>query len=149
MAIATTPGHVGLNVTDLERSVAFYRRAFGFEQLGSKTEGDQRYAFLGSDGTLRLTLWEQSDGTFSTQTPGLHHLSFQVDDLDQVRTVEAVLKELGASFAHDGVVAHGEGASSGGIFFSDPDGIRLEVYAPSGAEAEPAPSGSAPTCGFF
>lgn len=72
-----------------------------------------------------------------------------MDTIDQVRAVEAVLKELGAPFAHDGVVAHREGAASGGIFFSDPDGIRLEVYAPSGADAEPAPNGSAPTCGFF
>ncbi len=53
------------------------------------------------------------------------------------------------SHRHDGVVAHGEGASSGGIFFTDPDGIRLEVYAPRGAEAEPAPTGESPTCGFF
>jgi hypothetical protein len=47
------------------------------------------------------------------------------------------------------VVAHGEGVASGGIFFTDPDGIRLEVYAPSGAQSAPAPSGAAPTCGFF
>lgn len=149
MATTTAPGHIGLNVTDLERSVSFYRRALGFDQLGASTEGEHRYAFLGSDGVLRLTLWQQSDGTFSAHTPGLHHLSFQVDTIEQVRAVEAVLKELGAPFAHDGVVAHREGAASGGIFFSDPDGIRLEVYAPSGADAEPAPNGSAPTCGFF
>lgn len=149
MATTTAPGHIGLNVTDLERSVSFYRRALGFDQLGASTEGEHRYAFLGLDGVLRLTLWQQSDGTFSAHTPGLHHLSFQVDTIEQVRAVEAVLKELGAPFAHDGVVAHREGAASGGIFFSDPDGIRLEVYAPSGADAEPAPNGSAPTCGFF
>ncbi|MEN4473621.1 VOC family protein [Mycolicibacterium cosmeticum] len=149
MATATTPGHVGLNVTDLERSVEFYRRALGFEQLGISTDGEHRYAFLGYGGTLRLTLWQQSNGAFSTKTPGLHHLSFQVDGIDEVRTVEAALKELGAAFAHDGVVAHREGAASGGIFFTDPDGIRLEVYTLSGVEAEPAPSGSAPTCGFF
>lgn len=143
------PGHVGLNVTDLDRSVDFYRRALGFEPLSISSDGDHRFAFLGIDGDLRLTLWQQSDGKFSTGTPGLHHLSFQVDTLDQVRTVESALKNLGANFAHDGVVAHGEGASSGGIFFTDPDGIRLEVFAPRGAEAEPAPTGAAPTCGFF
>jgi lactoylglutathione lyase len=143
------PGHVGLNVTDLSRSVDFYRRALGFEQLGINDEGDRHFAFLGFDGNLRLTLWQQSDGEFSTRTPGLHHLSFQVDNLEQVRTVESALKELGVTFAHDGVVAHGEGASSGGIFFTDPDGIRLEVFAPNGAEAEPAPHGESPTCGFF
>ncbi|WP_395311268.1 VOC family protein [Mycobacterium sp. AMU20-3851] len=144
-----TPGHVGLNVTDLTRSVDFYRRALGFEQLAISSEGDRRFAFLGVDGDLRLTLWQQSSGEFSTGTPGLHHLSFQVESIEQVRTVEAALKDLGATFAHDGVVAHGEGTPSGGIFFTDPDGIRLEVFAPTGAEAEHAPDGESPTCGFF
>ncbi|MFE3027063.1 VOC family protein [Nocardia tengchongensis] len=143
------PGHIGLNVTDLDRSVSFYRRALGFEQLGAGGEGAQRFAFLGRDGQLQVTLWQQSDGEFSAKTPGLHHLSFQVDTIEQVRAVETALKGLDVAFAHDGVVAHGEGAASGGIFFIDPDGIRLEVYAPSGAEHAPAPSGAAPTCGFF
>jgi lactoylglutathione lyase len=142
-------GHVGLNVTDLQRSVDFYRRALGFEQLTANTQGPHRYAFLGSDGALQLTLWQQSDARFSTHTAGLHHLSFQVDTLEHVRAVEAVLKELGVTFTYDGVVVHGEGAASGGIFFYDPDGLRLEVYAPSGVDTAPAPSGDAPTCGFF
>ncbi|MGK8500384.1 VOC family protein [Nocardia asiatica] len=142
-------GHIGLNVSDLDRSVDFYRRALGFEQLAASTDAQRRWAFLGAEGKLVVTLWEQSDGTFSTATPGLHHLSFQVDTIEQVRAVEQVLRELSVAFAHDGVVAHGEGVASGGIFFTDPDGIRLEVYAPSGAETAPAPSGAAPTCGFF
>jgi catechol 2,3-dioxygenase-like lactoylglutathione lyase family enzyme len=142
-------GHIGLNVSDLERSVAFYRQAFGFDQLVLSTDGAQRFAFLGSDGTPVLTLWEQSRGEFSAATPGLHHLSFQVDSVQQVQEVEAVLKELSTVFVHDGVVAHQEGVSSGGIFFTDPDGIRLEVFAAAGIEQHAAPSGEAPTCGFF
>ncbi|MGY0500488.1 VOC family protein [Nocardia sp. FBN12] len=144
-----TTGHIGLNVADLDRSVDFYRRGLGFEQLGSGAEGDRRWAFLGRDGALVLTLWQQSSGEFSTSTPGLHHLSFQVDGVETVRVVEAALRALDAEFFHDGVVAHGEGASSGGIFFADPDGIRLEVFAPLGADTAPAPAGPAPTCGFF
>ncbi|WP_433598068.1 VOC family protein [Nocardia sp. CA-135953] len=142
-------GHIGLNVSDLDRSVDFYRRAFGFEQLAASIDDEKRWAFLGANGKLVLTLWQQSDGAFSTATPGLHHLSFQVDTIEQVRSIEAMLRELSVTFAHDGVVAHGEGVASGGIFFVDPDGIRLEVYAPTGAESAPAPSGAAPTCGFF
>jgi lactoylglutathione lyase len=47
------------------------------------------------------------------------------------------------------VVAHREGAASGGIFFHDPDGTRLEISVPTGAEGAPAPNADAPTCGFF
>ncbi|GAB2935579.1 VOC family protein [Micromonospora polyrhachis] len=142
-------GHVGLNVTDLDRSIAFYRKVFDFETLGESREGDRRFAFLGLDGKLVLTLWQQSTGEFATELPGLHHLSFQVPDIDAVRRAETVLREIGAPLAYDGVVAHGEGASSGGVFFTDPDGIRLEIYAPAGAENAPAPTQAAPTCGFF
>lgn len=142
-------GHVGLNVTDLDRSTAFYRRVLGLEVTAEGTEPDRRWAFLGRDGQLLVTLWQQSDGRFATAQPGLHHLSFQVESIDEVEKVQATLAELRSELLYDGVVPHGEGVGSGGVFFTDPDGIRLEVYAPSGADQAPAPSGAAPTCGFF
>ncbi|GAA4392871.1 VOC family protein [Actinomadura verrucosospora] len=142
-------GHVGLNVNDLDRSLPFYLRVFGLQVQARGDEPGRRWAFLGRDGRLVLTLWEQSDTVFATRSAGLHHLSFQVETIEEVRAAEQVLHDLDAAFAHDGVVPHGEGASSGGVFFTDPDGTRLEIYAPSGADTAPAPSGAAPTCGFF
>jgi lactoylglutathione lyase len=142
-------GHVGLNVTSLEKSLPFYTRTFGFEILGEGKDDDQRWAFLARDGRLMVTLWQQSDSAFSAGAAGLHHLSFQVDTIEDVKAAEAVLRELGADFTHEGIVSHGEGAGSGGIFFTDPDGIRLEIYAATGAEGAPTPTGAAPTCGFF
>ncbi|GCB49367.1 hypothetical protein SNL152K_6702 [Streptomyces sp. NL15-2K] len=47
------------------------------------------------------------------------------------------------------MVAHGEGTASGGIFFHDPDGTRLEISVPEGAQGAPVPHDAAPTCGFF
>ncbi|RRR98402.1 VOC family protein [Glycomyces terrestris] len=142
-------GHIGLNVTELGRSVAFYRKVFELDLLGEQAEGEHRYAFLGQDGGLVLTLWQQSEGGFDAARPGLHHLSFEAPDIDAVHRAEAVLKEAGAELFYEGVVPHGEGASSGGLFFTDPDGTRLEIYAPSGADTAPAPTQGAPTCGFF
>ena len=142
-------GHVGLNVTDLDRSRAFYQSVFGLDVLIEGKDDERRWVFLARDGQLLLTLWQQSTGSFNTAAPGLHHLSFQVESIDQVHAVEKVVRELGATVFHDGVVAHREGAASGGLFFADPDGTRLEVFAPSGAQDSPAPSGAEPTCGFF
>ncbi|MFJ1594044.1 VOC family protein [Kitasatospora albolonga] len=142
-------GHIGLNVTDLDRSAAFYREVFDFEVLAEGKDEDRRWVFLGRDSRLLVTLWQQSEGTFTTTLPGLHHLSFQVDTVEEVRATEEVLRALGAEFAYEGVVPHGEVGTSGGIFFSDPDGIRLEVYAPFGADPADAPTAGAPTCGFF
>ncbi|MEU6738806.1 VOC family protein [Streptosporangium sandarakinum] len=142
-------GHIGLNVSDLDRSRDFYVKVFGFEVVGESGQEERRFAFLGLDGALVLTLWQQSEGRFATGLPGLHHLSFQVPDIEAVRRAESVVRGLGATLHHDGVVPHGEGASSGGIFFEDPDGIRLEIFAPDGAGDRPAPTTGAPTCGFF
>ncbi|QVQ51801.1 VOC family protein [Spiractinospora alimapuensis] len=144
-----TTGHVGLNVTDLQRSRDFYTRAFDFEVLGESHEPDRGYVFLGLSGTLVLTLWQQGREGFSPSVAGLHHLSFQVESIDAVREMEGRLSDLSVTFAYEGVVPHGEGAGSGGVFFYDPDGIRLEVYAPSGAEGGTTPIPAAPTCGFF
>ncbi|GIF16387.1 lactoylglutathione lyase [Actinoplanes teichomyceticus] len=144
-----TTGHVGLNVTGLARSTDFYRRVFGFDLIGEQTGGDRAFAFLGRDGALLVALWQQSGGRFPVDRPGLHHLSFQVPDIEAVRRAEATLRDLGVEILHDGIVPHGEGASSGGVFFTDPDGIRLEIFAPTGADTAPAPTQGAPTCGFF
>ncbi|MET7988199.1 VOC family protein [Streptomyces sp. NPDC005281] len=148
-------GHVGLNVTDLDRSLAFYRDILGFGVLGEGKEGDdgeRRYAFLGSlsgDGRPVLTLWQQARGAYDGGLAGLHHLAFEADSVERVREYERALRAYGVTFAHEGVVAHREGSASGGIFFHDPDGTRLEIFAASGAEEAPAPNASAPTCGFF
>ncbi|MET7618942.1 VOC family protein [Streptomyces sp. NPDC005408] len=142
-------GHIGLNVTDLDRSLPFYGDALGFDVLGQGKEEGRRYAFLGRDGQLVLTLWQQADGAYAPALAGLHHLAFETESIEQVRAAETRLKTLGVDFAYEGVVAHGEGAASGGIFFHDPDGTRLEIYAPTGAEGAPAPTAAAPTCGFF
>lgn len=155
MTTALTPtalktGHVGLNVTDLGRSKDFYQRVLGLELMVDGRDGDREWAFLGRDGTLLITLWRQSEGRFATALPGLHHLAFQVGTPEEVLAVQRNLSDLGADFQYDGVVAHREGGDSGGVFFTDPDGIRLEVYTPSGlAGKDAAPVGEAPTCGFF
>lgn len=152
MSSNTTPvfqtGHVGLNVTNLEKSKQFYQAVFGFIVTWEADEPG-RCAFLSDGQKLVLTLWEQSEGTFATDRPGLHHLSFRVNTIDDVRFFENRLKRLDANLLYQGIVPHGEGQDSGGIFFTDPDGTRLEIYSPSGASVHPAPVASAPTCGFF
>ena len=73
--------------------------------------------------------------TYSTGHLGLNVTdlarSFEVPTIDDVRA------------------AHEASSESGGIFFADPDGIRLEICAPTGAGVRPAPHSHAPTCGFF
>ena len=142
-------GHVGLNVSDIARSKQFYQEVFGFQVAGESNETGRQFTFLGDGNKLVLTLWQQSEGRFDKSQPGLHHLSFQVASIEEVKRAETRLRAQGVKFLHDGIVPHGEGAQSGGVFFEDPDGIRLEIYAPTGAGEHKAPTQGAPSCGFF
>ena len=142
-------GHVGLNVSDLEGSKRFYQEVLGFQVMGESQEEGRRFAFLGDGKKLVLALWEQSDGRFAKRQPGLHHLSFQAETMEQVEAYRDKLRELNVELRYEDIVPHGEGMASGGIWFEDPDGIRLEIYSPTGAEHRAAPVSDAPTCGFF
>jgi len=146
---AVQTGHVGLNVSDVEKSAKFYQAVFGFSVANESYEPGRRFIHLGDGQRLVLTLWEQSKGSFDKQRPGLHHLSFQASSIDEVRAFEERLRVLDVHFLYDGVVSHREGADSGGIFFEDPDGIRLEIYSPTGVSGYPAPTPGASACGFF
>ena len=142
-------GHVGLNVGDLNRSKTFYQQVFGFQLMGESQADGRQFAFLGEGDRLVLTLWQQSDGRFEKHRPGLHHLSFQVPTIEQVKQVERTLHALSVTFLYNSIVPQAEGLDSGGIYFEDPDGIRLEVFSPTGAGSHAAPVPGAPSCGFF
>lgn len=147
-AIAQT-GHVGLNVTDLERSKRFYGEALGLEVLAESHEGGRHFASLGEGRRIVLTLWQQSEGRFGKNRPGLHHLSFRVETAEALREAERRLRSNGVALIYDGIVPHAEGSASGGLFFEDPDGIRLEIFSPEGGVGASAPVPGAPSCGFF
>ena len=69
--------------------------------------------------------------------------------IEEVRAVEKRVKAAGGRLHYNGIVPHAEGAQSGGIFFEDPDGIRLEIFTATGADELAAPHADGPTCGFF
>ena len=95
-------GHVGLNVSDIGRSEEFYRDVFGLRVVGGSEEAGRRYVFLGDGERIVLTLWQQGVGCFDKGSPGLHHLSFEVNSIEEVREAEARLREIGVPLIYGG-----------------------------------------------
>jgi len=80
--------HVGLAVADLEEAIEIYRHAIRAETESQGERSDMAYALLQVDGA-ELELMHSADpesavGRFlERRGPGVHHLAFEVGDLDE------------------------------------------------------------------
>ena len=112
--------HVSLNVTDLARSVEFYRGFFGEPK---KLKAD--YAkFVGSEPVIHLAL---QPGLSGQGSGSLSHLGIRVESVEDVRRWRSDLKQRG-------IVSDEEKreaccyALQDKFWLTDPDGNRWEVY---------------------
>jgi len=124
---AMAVGHIGLNVSDLEISKAFYQEVLGMRVARESIEFPLKYASMAWDGKIVLTLWEQTGGRFKKHRPGLHHLAFEADSMDEINRTKGLLENLGARWS-EGSRLYVDEARSAAIHFKDPDGIRIELY---------------------
>lgn len=121
--------HIGLTVSDLDRSARWYRDLLGFEELFRERYPERCTAILRIPGTEVLVglvqfLGDAAD-SFSARNLGLDHLCFAVSSRDDLESWAARLDEHGV--AHSGVI---EMATSPIINFRDPDGIALAIALP-------------------
>ncbi|QMS89435.1 VOC family protein [Nostoc edaphicum CCNP1411] len=119
MAVLKT--HVALNVTDVEKSVAFYRAMFGVEPVKYK---DDYAKFDLSSPALNLTL----NLAPSIQAGGaLSHLGVQVESTEEVREAIRRFTESGlALFTEDNTDCCY--ALQDKVWVTDPDGNRWEIF---------------------
>jgi glyoxylase I family protein len=135
--------HLGICVSDLDRSVRFYCEGLGFEQVASHRVGPEFAALMEMDGVELESRMLARDGVtielLGYQTPGttgdggrrpmnqlgLTHLSLRVDDVDRVAsTIEAfggtVVRSTRTTFDLDTVQLDF-------LYCTDPDGVRIEL----------------------
>jgi len=133
--------HVGLVVSDLDRSRRFYAHALGLEEVPRPPNFAFDGAWFRFGGTeIHLLSDAHATGGAGQPDPGAgaergmtHHLAFEVDDLDGAC---ARLAENGVGL-EGGPMPRGDGYEQ--VFFRDPDGHVLELFQWTGEDQSDAP----------
>lgn len=120
----TIVGHIHLTVSDLDRSLAFYRDLLGFEI--SARYGDSA-VFLSAGGYhhhIGLNTWS---GKGAKSAPrgyaGMYHVAFLYPSRKELAKV--VQKLIDTNYPLEGSADHGV---SEAIYLRDPDDIGVELY---------------------
>jgi catechol 2,3-dioxygenase-like lactoylglutathione lyase family enzyme len=119
--MSTLKTHVALNVTDIEKSVAFYRAMFGVTPVKHKPN----YAKFDLENpalnfTLNLTEKVQSHGALS-------HLGIQVNSTAEVKAAIDRFAQVGLSFSEE-QNTNCCYALQDKVWVRDPDGNRWEIF---------------------
>ena len=144
--------HVGICVSDLERSRRFYRDALGFREVArlesssaptrrllQVSDADVQAAFFERDGLRIELLYYVRPGATAGSLPrpmnqlGLTHLAIRVDALDATL---ADLRRAGATPLEDTRMENPE-FHARAVIVLDPDGTRLELIEAPGDPAAP------------
>jgi catechol 2,3-dioxygenase-like lactoylglutathione lyase family enzyme len=120
--------HIYVAVSDLDRSEHFYDRAMtilGFRKNVFSNEGDRHIQYYNRHFGFVLRP-ANSNTAHNPFAPGLHHFCFRVEDN---ASVDGAAKQLtAAGIACSEPQLYPEYAPDYyATFFSDPDGIRLEI----------------------
>ena len=115
----TSVGPVQLTVSDLERSLPYYRGAIGLEVLGQ----DYRYASLGAGAVELLVLVEEPGAQPAPGCTGLYHFALLVPRRSDLATWLAH-----AAREHVRLVGLSDHFVSEALYLSDPDGHGIEIY---------------------
>ncbi|MFY1677996.1 MULTISPECIES: VOC family protein [unclassified Streptomyces] len=151
----TRAAHVGVSVSDLDVSIAFYQALTGREPVargvidsvpfgGSQglPNAGLRYATINLDGLgidliqFQDPVGERTNGM--ANRPGSMHLCFEVEDFDAVyrRMRDAGYAFLGDDYTFTaGEVTPEDALGTRVAYFNDPDGTNLEIIRPRGGFA--------------
>jgi catechol 2,3-dioxygenase-like lactoylglutathione lyase family enzyme len=120
--------HVGIKVTDLERSVRFYRDVFGFEEVDRRRFDDGVDAVGLRVGPNLLFLLHRPH--YQSRDPkdvaGTDHFAISFDAAEW-ELITARVRELGVPIVQEQPVVLGATGRGPCQYILDPDGIEIEI----------------------
>jgi glyoxylase I family protein len=121
--------HIYLSVADFEQSRVFYDRlmkSLGFKKGNFPVGGESHCHYYNRSFQITIRPARGRGSKHNSYSPGLHHLCLRVANRAAVDNVARRLRAMG--IAIDGPLLWPEYSPDYyAVFFSDPDGIRLEV----------------------
>ena len=115
--------HVVLQVSDVERSFAFYRDVLGYELTHKQANGNVFLRFPGSGNDHDLALFGKAGiGPADRSHAGLVHTAWEIHELTDLIPIRERLQAAGA---FDHTSNHGQSLS---VYGHDPDGLVFEFF---------------------
>lgn len=141
-------GHVGLHVSDIERSIRYYVDIIGLDQIERRVRDESYLGTLTGYRDLRMDtclVVDPASGLMielievlsatgekaepATANPGTAHLCFIVDDVDAI--YRRALDAGHGSIAEPVTPTAGRWEGGRSVYLLDPDRIRIEIVRPA------------------
>jgi len=134
--------HVEIYVSELERSVEFW--GWLLDALGYSTyqQWSTGHSWLRESTYVVLVQAEKDHlaAGYHRKRVGLNHVAFHAASSDFVDALTAALRARGHEVLYDDRHPHAGGDDFYGVFFEDPDRIKIEVAAPSERTTDKRPT---------
>jgi len=121
--------HIGLTVSKLEESAAFFTSLLGWQEV--RRNNDYPAIFV-SDGRTMVTLWKNKQNPASPfnkdSSIGLHHVAFVVESENALNNVHERLKQYGVQIEFSPELLRQGPAKH--MMCYEPSGIRVEFIWP-------------------
>ena len=119
-------GHVGFNVSDLERSTKFWTEIMGFKVSDVNERGIVFLRNAADHHTIALFPTGGNEGQPGPDHVAFNHCALEVESVTELFKIRDFLKAKGVPILYEG--RRGPGCNPG-VEFTDPDGFQIEVYA--------------------
>lgn len=120
--------HIAINTLDINESVQYYEKMFGFKEVSRADMGGCILVYLETSPGSYLELFDLKGscekGSVSENLQGLRHIAFHVDD---IKAWEKHLKDNNAEFTME--LTRMEQIKKDGILIKDPNGVIVELSA--------------------